>query len=539
VSWLSFRSHVPFAAAPGPAAPDALRSVGAAGEMLSLSASLCAREDVPELEIEVSALSRDDGTVLPGSAVDVYVVAVWEQAGVGVYQSAPQRVAELLLKDDRVALRDGWRHGCRHWRHPWRRGRFYTPPSVRLRGPARTSLAAGAAKQIWISVRIPPHTAAGCYRGRLVARAAGRAALELPVHVEVVPLQLVTPPHDAFLWYRATLDCRRPRNWVDERTMAAHFDDIAAHGFRSVSLTEAEPALLRRAVELARAAGLDRQLVLCAPFPRTWPIAAFGDVTPVYYLSDEADVRGAAALQAHVRNWQEAQQRGVRTMCALTQEAFSRRFLPGGDVGHAPDVFLYYLPRNRTYFAARASFAAARERPAYYYWHSHMEKPLVHRVLAGVYLWKSGADGIAPYCYQDLPEPPNSPFDDFDEWDSGERAVSGGHALKDHMTTYPARAGSIPTLQWKGLSAGLFDLAYLATLDALLRRAGERGGAAADAARAAQVDVDQFLAAVSLTHIQIDSDSETEPYPHLGAEDFAAFRERLARAAVEIQGLLE
>ena len=536
--WLSFLTHTPFAAAPGPSAASALHAVGAPGEMLSLSTSLCAREDVADLECDLSALCRDDGTALPDAAVDTFVVMVWEQAGVGVYQSAPQRVPELLLKDDRSALRDGWRRGCGHWRHPWRSGPFYTPPAVRLHGPVRTSLVAGAAKQVWIAVRIPPHTPAGIYRGQLEVRADGRPAAALAVAIEVLPLQLVVPPHDAFLWYRSTLDCRYPRNWVSERTMAGHFDDIAAHGFRSVSLAEGDPGLLQRALDLAHAAGLRRHVVLCAPFPRRWSGLAFRDLTPFYYVSDEADVRGPATLQQHVRNSLEARQRGVRTMCALTQEAASHRFLPGGDVGHAPDVFLYYLPRNRTYFAARSAFAAARARPAYYYWHSHMEKPLVHRVLAGLYLWKSGADGIAPYCYQDLPEPPNSPFDDFDEWDSSERAVSGGHALKDHMTTYPARGGSIPTLQWKGLSAGLFDLAYLATVESLAQRAADRGGAAADAARAARADIDAFLAGVSLTHIQIDSDTETQPYPHLRAEDLAAFRERLARAAVAIQALL-
>ena len=42
-------------------------------------------------------------------------------------------------------------------------------------------------------------------------------------------------------------------------------------------------------------------------------------------------------------------------------------------------------------------------------------------------------------------------------------------ALKDHLATYPARRGSVPTLQWKGLSAGLYDLRYLETLAELQR----------------------------------------------------------------------
>jgi hypothetical protein len=259
---------------------------------------------------------------------------------------------------------------------------------------------------------------------------------------------------------------------------------------------------------------------------------------PVLYISDEMDVRGPTAVAAHVANAREAKRWGVPTMCALVQEQFARRLFDADDIGHPPDILLHYLPRNREFFALLSEAPELRRRPTYFYWHAHMEKPLLHRVLAGIYFWKSGADGIAPYCYQHLPEHPYSPYDDFDEWDSHERAVSGGHALKDHLATYPARRGSVPTLQWKGLSAGLYDLRYLETLDELRHQASVRGGPAASLAREIDTAVGALLGRILLREIEIISDEDVRPYPDLEAHELEAFRALVARGAVELQNLL-
>jgi hypothetical protein len=168
-----------------------------------------------------------------------------------------------------------------------------------------------------------------------------------------------------------------------------------------------------------------------------------------------------------------------------------------------------------------------------------MEKPLVHRVLAGAYLWRSGAAGIAPYCYQHLPIAPNSPFDDFDEWEPGFQVGAERRPFKDHMTTYPAHGGVIPTLQWKGLSDGITDLRYLTTLDALVKRAETAGSDdTRRRASAARDRVGAFLDRVSLTDIDIVSDTTRVPYSGIAPSAYRAFRESMARDAVELSGML-
>jgi hypothetical protein len=538
--WLGFFRHVPGAPAPDSVPIARLAGACCPGEMMSLSVSLRARDAIREVVIDVSELLGDDGRVIPRAAIDAFVVREWDQAGVGVYQSAPARVAELLLKDGQADLRDGYGHRCGHWRHFRRRGPFYGPPDLRLRGEARTALDATRAQQVWIAVRMPARTSAGLYRGvvhvRAVSPPLGHA--HLPLEVEVLPLMLAESTRDRFLWYRGTLDCRRPRYHVSEALFRAQLEDIQAHGFRTISLGESDPELLQRAIDIAHSTGFRARVVLTDPFPARLDAVDFRGLQPILYISDEMDVRGPAAVAAHVANAREAKRRGVPTMCALVQEQFARRLFDAGDIGHPPDILLHYLPRNREFFALLSEVPGLRRRPTYFYWHAHMEKPLLHRVLAGIYFWKSGADGIAPYCYQHLPEHPYSPYDDFDEWDSHERAVSGGHAFKDHLATYPARRGSVPTLQWKGLSAGLYDLRYLETLSALQREATARGGAAASMAEDVDAAVGAVVRRISLRDIEITSDDDVRPYPDLEAQDLEAFRELVSRGAVEIYRLL-
>jgi hypothetical protein len=535
----TFFRHRPYAPAAESVALTSVCATGCPGEMVSLSVAISAREALPAVAIGVSALRRGREEVATAS-IDVFVVHEWEQAGVGVYQSGRRRVAELLLKDGDTDLRDGYVDRCGHWGHFRRRGPFYHPPNVRLAGDVRTALAAGTSTQVWISVRIPLGASPGRYHGRLGVRALSESlcAAELAVEVEVLPLTLVESSRDLFLWYRGTLDCRRPRHYVSESTMRAQLEDIRTHGFRTISLGEADPRLLQRAVDIAHAVGFRGRVVVGDPFPPRLDAVDFRGLRPCVYVSDKLDLRDAEAVASHVAHSRAARRYGFETMCTVAQEQFVRRLLDWNDIGHPPDTLLCYLPHNLEFFSLLSLAPELRHRPTLYYWHAHMEKPLLHRVLAGLYLWKSGADGIAPYCYQHLPEHPSSPYVDFDEWDSYERAFSGGHALKHHLATYPARRGSVPTLQWKGLSAGVCDLRYLETLAQLQRQAAQRGGAAASAARDVDAAVSAGLDRISLRDIEIISTEDVRPYPDLQAEDLEGFRELVSRGAVEIQRLL-
>jgi hypothetical protein len=251
VTRIHTRSHYPYGGAPGERI-GAIKGFGSPGETVSLSFCLEADADVPAVVVEAS---------IPGVAVDVHVVHAWDQAGVGVYRGPRVRVPELLLKDDRASLDDGYTRRCGSPLHVHRRRVRYSPPPLRLEGAVRTDLEAGVPKQLWLTVRIPADLRPGTYTGEVKP---GGVAVE----VEVLPLALAEPEQDLMLWYLGTLDCRRHQHYVRPAVFEAQLRDIYATGFRSVSLFETDPVKLQRAVDTAQRVGFRRAVVLGGPDER-------------------------------------------------------------------------------------------------------------------------------------------------------------------------------------------------------------------------------------------------------------------------------
>ena len=530
---LSFFKHPPYAALPSEEAVTSLRGFGTADEMLSLSFSLSASERVADLEITALDLESSVAAI-PKSCVTLFIVKIWDQAGIGVYQSLRTSVAELLLKDDRTPLSDSYsrRGQCGHWKHLLRASQLYRPPDVRLEGAACTKLDSGESKQIWVTIKIPADAAPAHYSGYLEVRCNEQqhASQRLRLELDVLPITLLEPEQDLFIWYKGTLDCNRPQHYLRAEVFQAQLQDVYQHGFRSISLNEDKPERLQQAVDIASSIGFNRNVVLTAPYPERFSNINFRNLTPLYYISDELDVGEDSRILDHIEKWQRIKSAGYLTMSSLVRQTFARRFFDADDIGCAPDILSYYLPSNLSYFMTHSEFENLRDGKTYYYWQSHMEKPELHRVLAGLYLWKSKASGIAPYCYQHLPQAPFSPFDDFDEWEPDFHVGAVRRPFKDHMTTYPARSGSIPTLQWKALADGIYDLRYLITFEAALKRVEDcRSPEGLVFISEACRRFEQFLKRISLTEVNINSETYATPYQQIRPEEYSVFREQLAR----------
>ena len=537
---LSFFKHLPYSACPENEKISLVEGVGTPGEMLSLSFSISSPDSITELLLSPTDL-KSSNNLIPKSCIDLFVVKVWEQAGIGVYQSASVPVAELLLKDDRAQLHDCYtrRGRCQHWKHLLRRTALYQPPDVRIDADILTSLEANQSKQVWVSVRIPSHTMAGIYNGHINLHEQHQKTVQrLDLQIEVLPIKLLEADQDLFIWFKGTLDCNWPQHYLSEERFRSQLQDIYLHGFRSISLNEYSSDRLQRAVDIADDIGFNRNVVLTYPCPARFSKINFRNLNPIYYISDEIDVRGERSVRDHIDQWHRIKHTGRPTMASLVQQSFARRIFDESDIGCPPEILSYYLSSNLTYFLAHSEFPQLRERKTYYYWHSHMEKPDVHRVLAGLYLWKSKADGIAPYCYQHLPSAPFSPFDDFDEWEPSFQLGSVKKAFKDHMTTYPATSGSIPTRQWKGLADGINDLRYLTTLAATIKKY--------ETCKSPEVQsciseswgrVERFLRRISLNQIDILSETNPVPYEGISSEEYARFREQVGRDIVALDAV--
>ncbi len=550
---LSVREQFAYASEAESREIDVLAGAGCIGETITLSFSLESSENNSEVEITATALTGATG-LIPPDAIQLYVVHVWNQAGIGIYQSAPVAVRELLLKDDRVPLSCRYRRQFRHWRHFLKPSYRFCAPQLRLEGPVRTSLTRSVAKQIWININLPRDCAAGMFEGQI--KIAGQQEKSIGLKIEVMPIKLEEATQERLIWYRGKLDWRDPQHFVGEENFRAQLRDIRAHGFTSVSISETDRTLAQRAIELVEEAGFNRSLVFLPPFPGDPHTLKFTSVTPVVYLSDEIDIRLAFPqpdladpVNFHKTNWQRAADWKMKSMASLVSQTFARRLFDAKDLGHAPNILSYFLPKNREFVHLNKNIEhsdSSRAQNFFYYWHAYMEKPNLHRVLSGVYLWKSGFDGISPYCYQHMPQYPFSPFNDFDEWEPKFHVGPVRKPFKDHMVTYPAATGSIPTIQWEGFRDGIIDLRTLATLDSALNdvdqnrtnQTHELSEKHRNLLESVRRRRDNFLAKVNLRRIKITSETESEPYPDILPRDYQTFREDNMRDILLLQNLL-
>ncbi len=531
---LSALSHFPYDPVPGEVTQQLTITV-ARGEVASHSFSIAAQSATGDLEVSVSPLQDSTGNRFPG-CVDLHVVHRWRQAGIGLFQSHPVEVDELLLKDDRVSLRDGYRRRCASPFHAHWSGNRYRPPDLRLDGAVRTSITSGSTKQIWISVRGLDDARPGTYEGSVVAcdTASRSNRMETAFRIEVLDLTLAEPVQNTMLWYRGTLNCHDDQHYVAPRVLQAQLRDIRQHGFRSLSLFETNPRLLQDAVDMAQAAGFCGDVVLDGFSDRLWSAVDFGRLKPIAYVSDEIDSHGPERVELHIAAIGEAKNAGARTMASIVNRRTAEQFNQNAALGGRPDVVSIYAPFNRD----SMNFLDGHEGDVYYYWQAHMEKPLVHRLLAGFMLWKSGADGISPYCYQHLPAFPYSPFDDFDPWEPLTHQDHLGRQFKDHMATYPARRGPIPTLQWRGMADGLMDLRYLTTLDRAMTDAGlSLNPAARKLAGESRARLSSMLEELPWANIDILSDTSSRPYPEIGCAQIRRIRDQIVRDLIDLRRL--
>ncbi len=498
-------------------------------EMLSMAFSLVTDEATPLLELELSPLKTSGGATLDA---DLHVVHRWLQSGVGVFQTNPIRVGELLLKDDETVFKDGYRRRCASI-HLHRSATRYAPPKVRLTGNVNVGLEPLNARQFWISVPVSARARPAVYRGTIKVRHGRKITLEIDVSVEVLPITLMEPKQDLMLWYRGTLNCHHPQHYVSPRAFEAQLKDIYAHGFRSISLWETDPALLQKAVDIAQRAGFRNFVVLDGHNRQLWSQVNFGRLTPIAYVSDELDGNGIEGMEAHMARFQSARAAGASTMASVV--LWNTRERLGQADGVEPDVVSVYAPTNvGRLLVRRHSGGRSSSGRTWYYWQAHMEKPLVHRLLAGLFLWKTGADGISPYCYQHLPGMPYSPFDDFDPWEPTSHQSIDSRPFRDHMATYPAKKGVIPTVQWKGMADGLTDLRYLVTLDHHLDRASQ-STVPAVREKAAKLRAGVTAIADRIPWLGLDILSATNPVPAPGvAKELRDLRVNILEALREL-----
>lgn len=381
------------------------------------------------------------GRTLPRSSVDVRVVKVWPRQGAGPLRDADAAapMPELLVKDDRVP--------------------FSGPcPVVRLTGSPVTDIPADTVKQFWITVSVPRNTVAGHYIGNFLVSGKGLTA-PVPVRMDlnVLPLRLLNPAKQYAINLRSRLDpAPSPLPSADGRALATDFvskdildvqlADIAAHGFRYVTLYDS-PTTLADAVAERKRLGFGEPFVYRGDAPTDAVEAArkAAGLSPFVYYQDptplaDTQTRVAALSKAGINT--AAYIGGAEGVKAL-QDSVSLA-LDNRDMPYAQDLI---RTKGKRTFQTRD----------WWYWPAATEAPHTNRLDAGYLLWRANLYGAFVPEYQ-------AAFgtDPYDE--SGAGASPLLSAFRPQMLTYPVQGGVLDTLQWEALREGVNDVRYLTTM---------------------------------------------------------------------------
>ena len=492
---------------------ESLQARGCAGQTVSLSFSLRSPEPVRVV-------------VHSSPGLEAFWVKVWEQPGLGLNRSAPRSFPELLLKNDVQPLRGHYR-----WRRPgglpWRKALpYYEGPDVCLDGSPRFTVGE-VAQQVWLTARLPG--LAGHYQEEVTVQAldAPGWVARIPVQIEVLPFCLLEPGQDRLIWYKGTLDPYSAQHSLSRSDMEVQLRDIWAHGFCSLTIHEKTVAKAQIVIDMAESIGFDRHAVLLVPHPIHR--LRFRKLKPVYYLSDEFDGHGPEVLHNHRRIWQQIQGQAITMASVLSPQSLSQ-------LGpHPPDIVCCSVAHSTVFLHSLQHFPHSCPRPAYYYWPAHLEKPCLHRILSGVGLWQSGADGISPYCYQHLPHYPADPFDDRQPWEPGFTLHGKVQNLRHHLTTYPGKHGVISTLQWEAFGEGIWDLRYLTTWEHHLNLLSDRDPLQVAQSRSR---LREHLAPLDMRLI-CPGDDQREPLANFSAEHLDRLRDALIEEILNLRERLQ
>jgi len=469
---------------------EAMECAGCRGEFESVTAALYAIEDVKAIEVGVSDLTGDSGTI-PASAVDPYIVKCWYQAGRGIWPQNNARlyVPELLLKDaDLVHVNHEEKNN--YLRSTAEDG---TASYVLCSGPESgedlenvrpidsgtllpVDIPRRTLQQFWFRIHIPDDAVAGEYLGEIIFKT-GSGESKLPLKLTVHPFELDPCPLTYSIYYRAKLsEDGKPTigsEYRSEEQYRAEMRDMRDHGVLYPTNYQAwndqlMPAILDIRRELGMPTGAFYNLgygVGNVSDPaaleakrkgiKDWlnKCAAYGYEDVYFYGIDEA--RGDE-LKSQQAAWAAVQEAGGKTFVACYQGTFEAMggLLDCAVIAGKPD------PSE-----VRKWRAVGSDVFCYAYPQVGNEEPETYRRNFGLVLWKAGYDGAMDYAYQ---HGFNHVWNDFDH-----------KTYRDHNFTYPTVNGIVGTIQWEGFREAVDDVRYAGTLVRCIREAPPAKGALA------------------------------------------------------------
>lgn len=422
-------------------------------------------------------------------SVDAFHVQLWYQAlggwrGIGRPGILPDRsiyIPELLVNDDTLVtpLRGAQRNSLKL--NDSSGARYITPTESGEHTPRKNVRASdlplrdanelqpihqkdGSFRQMWFSIAIPETAANGRYESNVSFSDSNAQRQTVTLSFEASPLTLKPTQKIYSLYYKGRLE-HSLSDWVSSdlkgpTQLLAELRDMKRHGITNPVVYQPldNIQLFERYLKIREDAGYANDTLYLIYLNTSKTTLASGTMSLRYaldkvrkatapfntehifvYGEDEAT---APQLLAQESAWKIAATQGFNIFAAGS--AFPR-------LEHSPGLKLFNSARSPNPIQAKALQQHGIKVLNYANPQGGAESPYIYRRNYGVLLWASNYDGAMLYAYQD------SMGDGWNDFD---------HAYRDHNLTYPTAEGSIATIAWKGLSAGIEDMRYLETLEA-------------------------------------------------------------------------
>ena len=488
-------------------------------------------KDLGKVELEVSDLKqvkvkgegeeKETGVVFPKEDVDLKVVKCWYQNGNAWYSyfadTGSRLVPELLLHDEgliradertksnyaRLTLADGtvkerWLNAPRQMERQFQSMLPWFADADTLQP---VTIRKGAFKQFILTVHARPETPAGVYRGEVKVKGEGERRMgSIPVVIRVLDFELPQPtcyfdPEKPFLvnfYSYDGLSHFTSLNGGDlelaKRQFRAVMDDYAAHNQTLYWLRGGgtrEIARARAQFDIAQAAGLDRETVVCGTGIGWGPTKFEAEASAARCFAVDRKFFGDGVKEIYVGHGDEPGAEWLknnREIVRCAQKAGYKFILAGGNNIFREAGYQYdwhnVADRPEDSETTKAWNLLGGDKRVAWYANQHVgaENPALSRRQNGIAAYLSNYAALSNYAHH------FGPYNDDTDY------------YKPMVFAYGQYKGVIDTLQWEGFREGVDDIRYATALVRLAKEAEGRPAAEIETRYAGRQAL-QYLAA--------------------------------------------
>ena len=492
-----------------------VEAIMAQGEVESASLLLYPFTDFKDVKVTVSDLKNSQGAVIPKANVDVRVVKVWVQTGIGWYSyfadtAGRELIPELLVHDENLVKVD--EKNMENYlrvtapRAPEQYVWISNPLEINVPVDAHKeniadtdtlqpfALENGQFKQLWITIESPKNVE-GVFNGTITV-SAGNQTLNIPLTVRVLPFELPDPKTNYSLerdYYTSSYNANNLKSYVQgnggdwakaEQRLLNEYKSFRKHNLLQPMLPtfrDGNDKEFKRQLEIYQQAGLRTDVVFDAvrgipdygyltsqdrklpvkeqKLPPYWAGETLGGLKVVksVFGPDTVvycfgwDEPGMGILRAQRAPWKFLNDNGLKTYSTAHHKHLLHAGFNEDFVNYGGD----YSKEESGKWHAMGGRITSYASP-----HTGIENPDFVRRTHGMDLYLADCDGTNNYMVS------GSEWNDF---------VGADYNFRAFNWVYPGSNGHIDTIQFAGFREAIDDVRYATLMQQLAQKAINSG----------------------------------------------------------------